>query len=154
MMKIPYFDNSWIMVNDCDFHRRETLAIAMMFFYGEWITKVGDPSGDVYYALNNLLIELNEEQIYVNGYSVIGMRLSSVSVSGLALNPNWIWVKTNKEKLLCETSLIHELVHVAIWAIKTTDGDPDHEGRKYSGWNSTQTLLIQELNKELCEIGI
>jgi len=45
-------------------------------------------------------------------------------------------------------------VHIAIWSIKKTDGDPDHAGHKYWGWQVKHSILIQDVNQSLCELGL
>ena len=51
---------------------------------------------------------------------------------------------------LYDTSLVHELVHVAIYALHHGEhGDPDHEGDKYTGWTSEHTDFIKETNNIL-----
>ena len=65
-----------------------------------------------------------------------------------------IWVKVATNELICETSLVHELVHASIWALKGTDGDPDHLGSQHYGWTIEHQVLIQEVNEDLCRLGI
>jgi len=51
---------------------------------------------------------------------------------------------------LYDTSLVHELVHVAIYAKTNGEhGDPDHEGTKYQGWTKEHTKFIKETNSVL-----
>lgn len=154
MVKVPSLDNSWLLVSECDMYRREPVAIAMMLFYVEWLKQIGDPRKDVYNALNNLMIEFSDAEKRASAYDEAGYPILSASLSGVALSPGWIWVKSSHAQLLCESSLVHELVHIAIWSIKKTDGDPDHTGPKYWGWQVEHSILIQDVNQVLCELGI
>ena len=105
-------------------------------------------------ALHTLLIEFSDTSKTANAYTVDGIYGQNLSISGLTLSPGWVWVKTESNERVCTTSLAHELVHVAIWALKGTDGDPDHLGQKHSGWKNVHMLIIQNTNKRLCELGI
>ena len=104
--------------------------------------------------MNNLLVEFSDADKFVNGYDVSGTYISNVSVSGLAQGPTMAWVKTKPGDLVCKTSFVHELMHLAIWALKGTDGDPDHLGKKYIGWNTSSMIIIQNTNERLCTLGI
>ena len=90
----------------------------------------------------------------MNAYDIGGKYASKASASGLALTPGMIWVKTKPGEPICETSLVHELVHIAIWSLKGTDADPDHLGPKYSGWTVDHSALIQRVNNQLCRLGV
>jgi hypothetical protein len=154
MVKVPSLANSWLLVSECDRYRREPVAIAMILFYVEWMTQIGDPRGEVYNALNSLMVEFSDDEKRASVYDDAGFPIPSVGLSGLALSPGWVWVKSTHNQLLCETSLVHELVHIAIWSIKKTDGDPDHAGHKYWGWQVKHSILIQDVNQSLCELGL
>ena len=154
MIKIPVFSGAWQIVEDCKEHEREAVAISMVFFYKEWISTFGDPQGSVWRALDNLMIEWTSISRPVAAHDISGRFHKNAHAAGMTLTPTVIWVKPKIGAPVCETSLIHELVHVAIWSIKLTDGDPDHLGNKYSGWSVDHSALIQRLNDHLCSIGI
>jgi len=154
MVKVPHLTNSWLLVSECDLYRREPVAIAMILFYVEWVTQIGDPQGSVYNALNSLMIEFSDAEKKATVYDEAGYPISNATLSGLAMSPGWIWVRSSHDQLLCDSSLVHELVHIAIWSIKKTDGDPDHGGHKYWGWQVEHSILIQDVNQDLCELGL
>ena len=157
LTKVPGF-NAYIMTKggNCHIMDRQRVSIAMIFFLEEW-SNIFPYSLDkdlVEKAISELLIEFSWEEKRRNAYSADGRRLNQVQVSGLATSPGTIWVKARPGDLICQTSFIHELAHIGIWAIKKTDGDPDHLGPKYFGWTPRHNVLIQRVNKILCEIGI
>lgn len=154
MIKIPMFSQSWQIVHSCEKHPAEPVAIAMAIFYLEWHKKFGDPGKKVWNALNDLMIDWTPMTKKGNGYDVTGLRITGATYGGLALSSSYIWVKPKEEEIVCESSLIHELVHISIWAIKGSDGDPDHLGSKYSGWSIDHSALIQNVNQTLCTLGI
>ena len=153
MIKVPNFTNMWFITYDCDCYAREKISIAATIFYVKWLLEFGDHDHAVFNALNTLLITFDDEVKRFSGYDINGNSFEGYA-SGLALTPGSIWVKATRDELLCETSLVHEFVHVAIWAIKKTDGDPDHEGKKYAGWHVDHTALIQDVNTALCTLGL
>ena len=82
-----------------------------------------------------------------------GDRFSDRKIAGLTRTPSWIWVHTEYGERICQTSFVHELVHVSLWAVHGT-GDPDHLGNKYQGWTIDHTAFIQEMNETLCVLGL
>lgn len=156
MLKIPGYDKSYIMVQNCNVMDRQRVSIGITIFLEEWrkVNRTGISYQKVKRTMNNLLVEFNDNNKTVNGYDVSGEYISNVSVSGLAQSPTMAWVKSRPGDLLCETSFIHEMMHLAIWAIKGTDGDPDHLGKKYVGWSNNSMMIIQNTNERLCALGI
>jgi len=154
MVKIPGFNQAWQVVKDCDEFPVERVSVALVFFYFEWRKNFGDADRSVERALNNIMIEWSNDDKFTNAYDVTGQYVENASVVGLALTPSLVWVKIRDEKLICKTSLVHELVHIAIWAKKKTDADPDHLGLKYLGWNVDHSALIQKVNNQLCQLEI
>ena len=155
MVKIPLFSRSWQIVEDCSFFNREKVGISMLVFYNAWRLKFGDQDKKVWSILNNLMIEWSSKDKSIAGaYSMEGKKIKKVRISGLARTPSWIWVHISPGDRICSTSFAHELVHIAIWALKSTDGDPDHLGHKYSGWTLDHNMLIQEVNATLCGLGL
>jgi hypothetical protein len=157
MLKVSQFKSAVIIVHDCSVMDEERVSIAMHIFLKKWKEQfphnvVGNER--VEDALNSLSTEFSGVKKTANGYTIDGAYHEGLRVSGLTLAPGWIWVKIRPGGRLCQTSFIHELVHVAIWASKGTDGDPDHLGDKYSGWKMEHNLLIQDTNKILCDWGI
>lgn len=156
MLKIPGYDRSYIMVHECGTMDRQRVSIAITIFLEEW-RKIHKPDSSyqkVKRTMNNLLVEFSNVDKFVNGYDVSGTYITNVSVSGLAQGPTMAWVKSKPGDLLCKTSFTHEMMHLAIWALKGTDGDPDHLGKKYIGWSSSSMIIIQNTNTRLCTLGI
>ena len=156
MLKVPGYDRSYIMVHDCYIMDRQRVSIGITIFLEEWggIPKMSFQQGLVEAVMNDILVEFSDVKKRVNGYDATGKYMPNVAISGLAIGPTQAWVRTEQGDLLCETSFAHELVHIAIWAIKRTDGDPDHLGTKYSGWTTDHTIVIQNTNRRLCTLGI
>ncbi len=154
MIKIPVFGQAWQIVEDCDKYPSEAVAIAMVFFYNDWVLNFGDRRGKIWLALNSLMVEWIDRKRLVTGHDMTGRVRHGAPASGVTLTKSMVWVKPAFEGPICETSFIHELVHVAIWSIKGTDGDPDHLGKKYSGWTVDHSALIQRVNDRLCALGI
>ena len=153
MIKVPGYNEAWMVVQNCEYYDREKVAIAINTFYLEWLTKFGDSDGKVLKGLNEMMITFDDKTKRVRGYGLSGLPFEG-RASGLTLTPHWVWVRVEPNERLCETSLVHELVHAAIWALKGTDADPDHEGKKYTGWTVDHSMLIQEVNDSLCVLGI
>ena len=114
----------------------------------------GDPSRKVWHSLNRVMIDWSPRKKSGSAYDITGTHLNDASYGGLALSPSYIWVKPHDQEIICESALIHELVHISIWALKGTDGDPDHMGPKYTGWTVDHSALIQRVNNTLCSLGI
>ncbi len=154
MIKLPVFNQAWQIVEDCKKYPSEAVAIAMVFFYNDWNYNFGDSRNTVWRALNSLMVEWVDRKRLVTGHDINGRIRSGAQASGITLTKSMMWVRPSAEGPICETSFIHELVHVAIWSIKGTDGDPDHLGNKYHGWTVDHSALIQRVNDQLCALGI
>ena len=157
MLKVSQFKSAVIIVRDCSAMDEERVSIAMHIFLKKWKEQfphnvVGNER--VEGALNSLSTEFSGAKKTANAYTIDGTYGKGLTVSGLALAPGWIWVRIRPGERLCQTSFVHELVHVAIWALKGSDGDPDHLGDKYSGWKMDHNILIQDTNQTLCDWGI
>ncbi len=109
----------------------------------------------VWELLRNLKIEVSAVPRTVHAaYDINGKYLNGkVPVSGLALSKEWIWVEI-KTTQIWSSALVHELVHIIIWRQNDVHGDPDHEGKDFSGWTSKHTKLIKKINKILLEAEI
>lgn len=154
MLNVPGFKNAWILVSDCSAYHPERVSVAMSIFMNMWEARFGR-SSLVRSNINTILIEWNTDKKGGAAYSADGQYISSASFSGLTLTKGTIWVKVkNQPGRICETSMVHELVHASIWALKNTDGDADHLGHKYHGWTTRHSMLIQDVNQLLCRLGI
>jgi len=154
MIKLPLFHQTWQIVHSCDQYRREPVAIAVSLFYSEWQSKFGDSSNRLRRTLDKLLIDWAPRDKKGRAFDISGNSVYDASFGGLTLTPTMIWVKPRSGRPICETSLVHELVHVGIWNLKGSDGDPDHLGKKFAGWTVEHSALIQRVNDKLCSLGI
>ena len=94
------------------------------------------------------MIEWGVEQRFVaSAYDTRGRLVKNAEAFGLAIAPTIIWVKADS-RWISETSLVHELVHVALWA-KNGTPDPDHEGHQVKGWTPKHTGFIARVNRKL-----
>jgi hypothetical protein len=143
------------MTDDCSIADPRNVSVAMKIFYLRWMETFGDSGGRVKMNLDTLLLMWGSESKSVHAaYDETGRYQKNVPVSGVAHSKGTIWVRKQPMQKLCDTSLVHELVHVSIWTLKGTDGDPDHLGREYYGWTVNHSAFIQNLNIELCLLGI
>ena len=153
MLKLPIYSNAWQIIHSCDSQALEDTALALAVFEHEWRNTFGNMH-HLDDAFDKLVIEWSSEKRYVSGYDIFGFPYEKRQVGGLLLSDGWVWVYTKPFLSICKTSLAHELVHALIKAEKVTDGDPDHEGTKYSGWTLQHTTFTQRVNKALCKIGL
>ena len=154
MVKIPYHENTWQIKEKNSWPSKNDVSVAMKIFYREWKKSFGDPDRKVYEALNKLMIEWHDpRERKILGYSMDGKMLRG-RVRGTALSPTYITIRKTAYKRIASTSLVHELVHVALWNSGNILGDPDHEGMKYSGWTRKHTIFIKNLNNLLANIDI
>ena len=154
MVFVPEYGDTTILVEFCHKFRRERVSIALRYFENEWNRLFGK-SPLVHSNMRNLMITFSNDRRKVNGYSIDGIRMNGADLLGLTITKSTMWVYVpNWIERICDTSLIHELVHASIWAINNTHGDPDHIGLKYLGWDREHSMLIQDVNAELCKLGI
>ena len=154
MIEIPGFDSTWQVVSDCELYPAEQVSVALSIFYLEWMERFGS-SKKVKENIHSIFIEWGDTKRTGHAYSVDGQRIENATFNGLTLAQGTIWVNVqDSSKRICETSLVHELVHASIWAVKETDGDPDHLGGRYYGWSLRHSLMVQEVNELLCRLGI
>ena len=153
MVKLPIFKSAWQIIGSCDVHFPADTALAIIVFENRWFENFGR-SEEVFRALEGLVIEWSNEEKFVSGYFTNGKPYANRLVTGLLLGPGHVWVYTDTGMKVCQTSLVHELVHAAIRSKKGTDGDPDHEGSRFSGWTRKHTKFIKEVNKEICKLGL
>ena len=154
LIQLPLFHAASQTVESCGLHDRERTAIAMALFYHHYEKQFTDPMGVISHAFNKLMVEWSgKEKKISGGYNMHGNQFSDRKIVGLTRTPSWVWVYTEYDERICQTSLVHELVHVALWAVHGS-GDPDHLGDKYKGWTIDHTAFIQEMNEVLCILGI
>jgi hypothetical protein len=155
MIQVPGFKSTWQVVHNCNQHPREKTSIALKIFHSEWIQQFGD-SWAVNKRMNELMITWSLKTKQGSGFHTDGRRATENSrIYGRVMSPTVIWLSARSmSEPICESALVHELVHISIWALKGTDGDPDHQGTQYLGWTVDHTALIQNVNELLCELGI
>ena len=155
LVRMPGWSNAWHMTSHCSIADPAKAAISMKIFYLHWVETFGDPGKRVWKNLDSILIMWGPESKEVHsGYDLSGNFLTGVRAKGIAHSKGTIWVKKDTFDLMCESSLIHELAHASIWAIKLTDGDPDHLGNRYKGWTVDHSALVQNVREELCLLDI
>tara|TARA_A200000159_G_scaffold32967_1_gene29597 strand:+ start:1671 stop:2273 length:603 start_codon:yes stop_codon:yes gene_type:complete len=154
MMFIPGFEKAAVVVESCDYFRREKVSIALRVFEAEWAKSFGH-SYTVSRNLEEMIVTFSFERKIVTGYDIFGRVITTGDLLGSTISKNavWVYVKTTTERI-CDTSLAHELVHASIWSLNGTHGDPDHVGKKYPGWTMKHNMLVQNVNDHLCELGI
>ena len=153
MLFIPGYGNSVVVVEDCDLFRRQKVAIALQAFEAEWIRFFGNEYS-VIKNLRDLVITFGSERKIQMGYTADGRFTENGIIEGMTISRESIWVYAPPGSMrICETSLVHELVHASLWA-RNGHGDPDHVGNKFQGWTYKHYQLIDRVNQHLCIIGI
>jgi len=155
MVALPGFQSAYHVVPDCNAFSSERVSVALVFFIARWREYFGDSENIVKDNLDHMMIMWSREKRYNSGYNMDGIYFKDWQVHGMAQLKDLVWVSLRKPgSRICDTSLVHELVHASIWALKKTDGDPDHLGPAYQGWTRLHTRFIDDVNKELCDIGL
>jgi hypothetical protein len=158
MVNIPGFEDVWQVVDLCDFYPREKTAIALRVFMDEWTAVMGS-SWAVKNAYKDLLITWKDNETYHSGYSVDGRKFENRKLRGATMGPGLVYVfqsssGPDRHERICESALVHELVHAVLWRKNGDHGDPDHLGPIYRGWTPDHSAIIQKTNEALCELGI
>ncbi len=154
MVFIPSYGDAAMLVASCDRFRRERVSIAMQYFETEWY-KTFQRSIAVHTNLRNLMIAFDPDKRFTTGYTEAGELATNAELRGMTHSKGVIWVYAPPWiERICDTSLVHELVHASIWASNGLHGDPDHLGHKFPGWTMKHSKLIQDVNERLCELGI
>jgi hypothetical protein len=150
MVLLPSFIAASQIVPSCHLFDRDEVAWVLNVFYKEWKKEFGDPDGKVLKMLNEVMITWGtEERTVAKAFSIHGQPIDNPTVVGLAISPTILWAHVGDTGYISETSLVHELVHLSLWA---TDGSPDadHEaGASRGGWTTEHTSFIWKLNKFL-----
>ena len=94
-----------------------------------------------------------ETKTVPTAYNIDGVRLKNPVVVGLAISPTILWAHVGDTGYVSDTSLVHELVHLALWAING-HADADHEGNNHGGWTSKHSRFVRELNSLLRTFNI
>ena len=129
----------------------------MIVFYVHWEKTFGDRNKKVKKALNGLMIEWSNKRrlVKAQGWTTDGRKINKGYINGATLAPGYIWVRVRGDKKVSSSSLVHEMVHVSLWAVDPHGrGDADHEGSMYYGWTRKHTELIKKVNNALKQIGL
>ncbi len=159
MTPIPSFPGVWQVVNSCDEYPREKTSIALTIFLKEWRKVLGNDYRAMK-GLSDLMIVWQDESANTHsGYSSIGIFHENVRIRGATMNDSLVIIYQDKNgpdrhTRICESALIHELIHIIIWKQTRKHGDPDHLGKKYLGWTADHSMIIQRTNESLCILGI
>ena len=153
MIFVPGYHEAVIVVEDCDLFRRQKVAIALQNFELAWQRHFGKDIS-VFRNLRNLAITFGGVKKMQMGYTADGSFTANGLIEGSTLSKESIWIYAPPSMMrICETSLIHELVHASLWA-RNGHGDPDHTGTKFFGWTYKHYVLIDQVNRYLCILGI
>ena len=155
--KIPGTPGIVTFTSHCKDYRFDvrSMKTTLDIFSREYAMEFGVTEHEAMALLSGLRIELSAiPKVVQAAYSVEGELLQGgVPVNGLALDKDNIWVEV-KTSSISHSALIHELIHIIIWRQNIVHGDPDHEGKQFSGWSSKHTRLIKRVNSILLDAGI
>ena len=153
MVFVPGFGNSVVVVEDCDQFPRQRVAIALQSFELAWRSYFGGERS-IIINLSDLVITFSGKQKIQMGYAADGTFVTNGHIKGYTISKNSVWIYTPPSAMrICETSLIHELVHASLWA-RNGHGDPDHTGTQFLGWSYRHDAMIDAVNRHLCILGI
>lgn len=156
MINLPHSKYSWQIQVDSEPPAADRVSQAIIIFYRQWQAKFGDRRGKVKKSLYELMVEWSSEEKVLEGvgHDNKGQIVKKGIIKGMTIGPTYVWLRTNVYKRVFASSLIHELVHVALWADGCKSGDPDHEGSAYMCWTPEHTKFIRHLNKLLVKFDI
>ena len=155
--QIPNLPNVKMLASRCDdwVFNPEKLSEAIHIFALEYASTFDVDYNEVITKLSGLRITVSAIPRTVRAaFDINGKFLEKeVPVNGLALDKNNIWVEVKTSKIH-HSALVHELIHIIIWRDQIYHGDPDHEGKEFSGWSKKHTDLIRRVNNTLLDINI
>ena len=157
MINLPFSPHSWQIVDSSAAPDRHRVSQAITIFYNQWEKTFGEKEGRIKKNLDELMIEWSSEEKThqsvergAGGKTIITIKI----IKGMTICPTYIWLKTNQYKRVFASSLIHELVHVALWTQVCKGGDSDHELGYPPCWTSQHTKFIRNVNKMLMQFDI
>tara|TARA_R100000008_G_scaffold82838_1_gene67527 strand:+ start:1410 stop:2018 length:609 start_codon:yes stop_codon:yes gene_type:complete len=149
MIMIPFFGSASQVVPDCHTYPKYKTALALMVFYRHWLEWFGDDDLLVKNMLEKVMVEWGKEKKSLKtAYNIKGEKIHNATIIGITKTNSYIWVWEGYFHKISESSLMHELVHLALRA-KNNHGDADHEGDKYDGWTDQHTEMILEAKETL-----
>ena len=157
MINLPFSPNSWQIVELNEAPNSERVSQAITIFYQQWYKTFGDKEDRIKKNLDQLMIEWSSEEkthesVRKNkkGQTVITIKV----IRGMTICPTYVWLKTNQYKRVFASSLVHELVHVALWTQTCRGGDPDHEKGYPPCWTKQHNKFIRHVNGILVRLDI
>ena len=149
MVMIPFFEEASQVVPNCKTYPKYMTALAMMVFYHKWEEYFGDANYAVRGMLQKVMIRWDpNKKISTRGFNLHGERFSKRTIIGRVEAKNIIWVWQGYDHKISESALMHELVHLALYA-KNGNPDADHEGSKYKGWTTAHSMMIDDAKNML-----
>ena len=153
---IPGTPNIKLLVSSCDDYifKEQQMLNALEIFVKIYAENFSITELEVWKKISSLSIEVSAlPKTVSSAFDIKGNLINNVPVSGLAISKDLIWVEI-RTKNIWSSSLVHELVHIIIWRNQIHHGDPDHEGKEYSGWSQKHSQLIKEVNNRLLDLDI
>lgn len=156
-VEIPGTPGIIMKASRCDDYifNKKNMSTAIGLFVLEYSDKFNIPENKVLSELSGLTIEVSAiPKTVSNVYNIKGkFHKDPIPILGLAVDKDNIWLEVKTTKIY-HSALIHELVHIIIWRHNIVHGDPDHEGKEYSGWTKEHTELIKTVNNLLMDLDI
>jgi len=154
MITIPFFERATQIVPNCETYPKHKTALALMVFYHHWNKNFGDEKLLVKEMLESVMVEWGVKKKHLDrAYNIKGKKKHNAVIIGIVKSKSFIWVWEGYEHKISESSLMHELVHLAI-RTEYGHGDADHEGNKYPGWTERHTEMIKQAKDSLRAFGI
>lgn len=156
MVNLPHSSHAWQIKVGTEAPDAKRVSQAIIIFYRQWYHTFGDRQNKIKKNLDEIMIQWSsKKKVLANiGHNIKGEKINRGVVKGMALTPTYLWLRTNEYKRVFASSLVHELVHVALWSQGCRAGDPDHEGGKYQCWTKQHTNFIQHLNELLFKFDL
>ena len=133
MVMIPFFEEASQVVPNCKTYPKYMTALA----------------NAVRGMLQKVMIRWDpNKKISTRGFNLHGERFSKRTIIGRVEAKNIIWVWQGYDHKISESALMHELVHLALYA-KNGNPDADHEGSKYKGWTTAHSMMIDDAKNML-----
>jgi len=149
MVNLPYSPYSWQIVVAGEAPSPIRVSQAVTIFYQKWKKTFGDRENRIKKNLDELMIEWSSEDKSIESRERNRMGQTVITrtiIKGMTVCPTYVWLKTNFYKRVYASSLIHELVHVALWTQVCKGGDPDHEKGYPPCWTKQHNDFIRHVN--------